>query len=169
FDPKLRPEPLSVIRQHERWTVCDSQGATRAVFEFSEPETDHWSDLLPPPHETLKASFFPDGKKEVRLSSCDHFFPARHDAFALAFIEQAGVPHRATVSLHAQPDEAFVGTGERFAKMDLSSKTFQLKNQDGQGVNSRRTYKNIPFYLSSEMYGMFLHTSADANLSLADH
>lgn len=53
--------------------------------------------------------------------------------------------------------------------MDLSGQTFQLKNQDGQGVNNRRCYKNIPFYLSSRMYGCFYHTSDYCKLSLADH
>ena len=51
--------------------------------------------------------------------------------------------------------------------MDLSGQTFFLKNQDGQGVNNRRTYKNIPFYLSSRMYGTFYHTCAHSKLSLA--
>ncbi|MBQ5510756.1 MAG: alpha-xylosidase, partial [Prevotella sp.] len=46
---------------------------------------------------------------------------------------------------------------------------FQLKNQDGQGVNNRRCYKNIPFYMSSRMYGVFYHTSDYCKLSLADH
>ena len=70
-------------------------------------------------------------------------------------------------SFESKPDECFAGTGERFAKMDLSGQTFFLKNQDGQGVNNRRTYKNIPFYLSSRMYGTFYHTCAHSKLSLA--
>ena len=44
-----------------------------------------------------------------------------------------------------------------------------MRNQDAQGVNNRRAYKNIPFYLSSENYGLFLHTSSFAKFSLADH
>lgn len=76
---------------------------------------------------------------------------------------------RATVSFKCTHDECFAGTGERFRKMDLSGQTFQLKNQDGQGVNNRRCYKNIPFYLSSRMYGAFYHTSDYCKLSLADH
>ena len=59
--------------------------------------------------------------------------------------------------------------GERFAKMDLSGRTFQLKNQDGQGVNNRRTYKNVPFLMSSRLYGVFLHTSSYGKMSVADH
>ena len=76
---------------------------------------------------------------------------------------------RATISFRCEAGECFVGTGERFRKMDLSGQTFQLKNQDGQGVNNRRCYKNIPFYLSSRMYGAFFHTSDYCKLSLADH
>ena len=53
--------------------------------------------------------------------------------------------------------------------MDLSGQSFYLKNQDGQGVNNNRTYKNIPFYISSRMYGCFYHTTAHAKLDLAAH
>lgn len=105
----------------------------------------------------------------MRLSAHDHFSPPRHDAQGLAFVERNGQQDAATISVHATPDEVFAGTGERFYKMDLSGHTFQLKNQDGQGVNNRRAYKNIPFYISSRIYGLFLHTSAYTKLSLADH
>ena len=87
----------------------------------------------------------------------------------LAFTEKDGLFRNCTISFQAKADEKFAGTGERFAGMDLSGKTCQLWNQDGQGVNNRRTYKNIPFYISSEMYGLFLHTSAFSKFSLADH
>lgn len=165
----LQQMPLYVEKSSEEWIVRDSKGTKRALFNFRQPETEWWSDLQPAPQETIYASFFPDGKKEVKLSAYDMFSPARHDAFALALIEKEGKPDRATYSFHAQPDECFMGTGERFTKIDLSGKTVQMRNQDGQGVNNRRTYKNIPFYISTEMYGMFLHTTSFAKFSLADH
>lgn len=87
----------------------------------------------------------------------------------MAYVVKDGHKERATISVTAAPNEVFTGTGERFTKMDLSGHTFQLKNQDGQGVNNRRAYKNIPFFLSSRMYGIFYHTSAHCKLSLADH
>jgi len=167
--PELEILPLCFEKGDEEWIVKDTDGIKKAVFSFYKPEIDWWSDLIPAPEETIQLSFFPDGKKEVQLSSNDMFSPTRHDAFALAFVERNEKPHRATFSFHAKPDECFYGTGERFTKMDLSGKTFQLQNQDGQGVNNRRTYKNIPFYMSSENYGMFLHTTSFAKFSLADH
>ncbi|MEO9474360.1 MAG: alpha-xylosidase [Cyclobacteriaceae bacterium] len=169
FDPTLKLENLSVEKGKQEWLIRDSKGVIRARFDFSVPAIDHWSDLLPEPHEMLMLSIFPNGKKEVKLSAVDQFFPARNDAMALAFVEKTGKADRMTLSISNKPDESFVGTGERFSKMDLSGKTFQLKNQDGQGVNNKRTYKNIPFFMSSEMYGVFLHTSAYSKFSLADH
>jgi alpha-D-xyloside xylohydrolase len=165
----LKVSRLSFEKRDKEWLIKDSKGNKKAVFNFRQPEMEWWSDLQPAPQETIDLYFFPDGKKEVKLTDYDMFAPTRHDAFALAFVEKNGQPHRTTCSFHAQPDECFMGTGERFAKMDLSGKTVQLRNQDGQGVNNRRTYKNIPFYLSSEMYGLFLHTTSFAKFSLADH
>lgn len=169
MDKKLQIVPLRLEKSEEEWLVKDANGNVRASLNRRPLVIDHWSDLLPVPEETLDLSFFPDGQKGIKLSAYDQFFPARHDAFALAFVEKNGQPDRTTMSFHIEPDEKFVGTGERFTKMDLSGHTFQLKNQDGQGVNNRRTYKNIPFFLSSRMYGVFMHTSAHSKFSLADH
>ncbi|MDR0811990.1 MAG: alpha-xylosidase, partial [Paludibacter sp.] len=160
---------LSVIKEPYKWKIIDEKGNTRAVFDFEKPEIDFWSDLQPAPEETINLTLFPDGKRAVKMVDYDMFSPARHDAFGLAFVTRDNAPHRATCSFRAAPDERFMGTGERFAKIDLSGQTLQLRNQDGQGVNNRRTYKNIPFYLSSEGYGVFLHTSYFAKFSLADH
>ncbi|MDR3220049.1 MAG: alpha-xylosidase [Dysgonamonadaceae bacterium] len=165
----LKYTPLSYEKREEEWFIRDAQGRCKAVFNFRPPETDWWSDLQPGPEDTVDLRFFPGDKKAVKLTDYDMFSPTRHDAFALAIVEKNGQPHRATCSFHARAGECFMGTGERFAKMDLSGRTVQLRNQDGQGVNNRRTYKNIPFYLSSEGYGLFLHTTAFAKFSLADH
>jgi alpha-D-xyloside xylohydrolase len=169
LDARLKKQVLHFEKNPEEWIVIDENGAKRAVFSFRKAIIDWWSDLLPAPDETFFLSLFPDGKKEVALSAYDMFSPTRHDAFALAYVERNGEGHRTTFSFKAKADECFYGTGERFTKMDLSGKTFQLRNQDGQGVNNRRTYKNIPFYLSSENYGIFVHTTAFAKFSLADH
>ena len=139
------------------------------AIDLSAPRLDPWSDLLPPPQPAPCITLYPDGdlSKPITLSD-DHFSPPRYDALPLGFVTSP-TPNRATISFRCEADECFVGTGERFRKMDLSGQTFQLKNQDGQGVNNRRCYKNIPFYLSSRMYGAFFHTSDYCKLSLADH
>lgn len=169
IDGNLRIIQLKIEKTDEEWRIRDASGAIRASLNRRSLPVDHWSDLLPPPEESIDLSFFPDGNKQISLSAYDQFFPVRQDSFALAFAEKKGECHRTTMSFHCEPDEKFAGTGERFAKMDLSGHTFQLKNQDGQGVNNRRTYKNIPFFLSSRMYAVFMHTTAYSKFSLADH
>ena len=177
-DDMLQMHP-DVKRLPLRSIGCDivaANGSKVATIDLSEPKLDKWSDLLPAPQPAPFITFYPDGDetKGIALSD-DHFSPPRYDALPLGFCSvrqgtaSATMNNRATISFNCTPDECFVGTGERFRKMDLSGQTFQLKNQDGQGVNNRRCYKNIPFYLSSRMYGCFYHTSDYCKLSLADH
>ena len=170
FSPDIKRQPLRYICGN----VVTSSGKTVATIDLSEPQLDKWSDLLPPPQPAPFITFYPDGdeRKGIALSD-DHFSPPRYDALPLGFVSCDNIAtnktERATISFKCDPDECFVGTGERFRKMDLSGQTFQLKNQDGQGVNNRRCYKNIPFYMSSRIYGCFYHTSDYCKLSLADH
>ncbi len=173
FSPAVKRLPLTII--HRSPVCCDLVAAHNkriATIDLSAPIIDHWSDLQPAPQPAPFITFYPDGdqSKGIALSD-DHFSPPRYDALPLGYVScgSSSTKERATISFKCDPDECFAGTGERFRKMDLSGQTFQLKNQDGQGVNNRRCYKNIPFYLSSRMYGAFYHTSDYCKLSLADH
>ena len=171
FHPDVKKLPLTL---HKGSVSCDlvaANGKKLATIDLSAPKLDPWSDLLPAPQSAPFITFYPDGDetKGIALSD-DHFSPPRYDALPLGFVScDATNNERATISFKCTPNECFVGTGERFRKMDLSGQTFQLKNQDGQGVNNRRCYKNIPFFMSSRMYGCFYHTSDYCKLSLADH
>ena len=188
FSASVERQTLHVEKVDEGWRITDADNLLRAFVRTAPFPTDHWSDLLPAPQPTLDLRLYPDEKKEVALAAYDHFSPPRYDALPLAFVKRATgcrsdgalsallaertsssvqFATAATLSFACSADECFVGTGERFMKLDLSGQTFFLKNQDGQGVNNRRTYKNIPFYLSSRGYGVFYHTSAYSKLSLA--
>lgn len=179
WHPSMHLMPLSVNEDDGFYWLVDEEGFVRATINCRQPQINFWSDLQPGPQPTLDVKLYPEGAKpdeiangtakSVNLSAYDHFSPPRYDALPLAFVERTAEADTATLSFECEPDECFVGTGERFTKMDLSGRTFQLKNQDGQGVNNRRCYKNIPFYMSSRLYGVFYHTSAYCKLSLADH
>ena len=171
---QLSPNVRHIALRYVDGNVIADNGKTVATIDLTTPRLDKWSDLLPAPQPAPRITFYPDGDetKGIALSD-DHFSPPRYDALPLGFVSCDGIAtyktERATISFRCEADECFVGTGERFRKMDLSGQTFQLKNQDGQGVNNRRCYKNIPFYMSSRMYGCFYHTSDYCKLSLADH
>lgn len=170
IDKKLVRTNLSFSFTDNVYIITDEAGKTRATINLKPYNTEWWSDLQPAPQPTIHLTIYPDGniEKGIELSD-DHFSPPRYDALPIAFCMTEGKEDRATMSFKCDADECFVGTGERFRKMDLSGQTFFLKNQDGQGVNNRRAYKNIPFYMSSRMYGVFYHTSDYCRLSLADH
>ncbi len=173
WHPSVKKIPLHVEKDGDVFCIV-GDGGRYAQIDCRKPVLEHWSDLLPEPQSTVDITIYPEGDrtpqgKSVRLSAYDHFSPPRYDALPLALVKREGKNDAVTLSFECQPDECFCGTGERFTKMDLSGRTFQLKNQDGQGVNNRRCYKNIPFYISSRMYGVFYHTCAHCKLSLADH
>lgn len=167
--PDLKPEPLSVERTATGWTVRDRRGTVRFTVNTTAPESRALPEnAMRGPGETWNATVIPDGRTAVPFMAIDSFFPDLHDSLSLAFVTRDGRPVKSVYSLHAAPAERFAGTGERFAGMNLSGHTLLLENADALGVNNRRCYKNIPFYVSSRPYGLFLHTHGHVRLSLAD-
>lgn len=166
---RVRKQPLHAEHIDGQWIITTTDNITRAVINMRKGKLDRWSSLQPDPQDTLDLRLYPDGCHEVRLAAYDHFSPPRYDALPIAYCKTGDTIDRATLSFECKADECFVGTGERFTKMDLSGRCFYLKNQDGQGVNNSRTYKNIPFFVSSRMYGTFYHTCAHGKIDLAAH
>lgn len=168
WDPTLKQEALHSVKTNEGWDFLDSQGKIRMRINTKDESREIWSTLQPEPPQTFDAVVYPDGETSVPFMAYDDFFPTQSESFSLGFVERDGVVNRWVYSLHAKPNEKFVGTGERFSAMNLAGKTYVLENTDGLGVNSRRAYKNVPFYISSEGYGLLIMTSAHVRLSLAD-
>ena len=130
FSQRIQRMPLHLEKTDEGWDVKTADGIRRAVMVTKPCEIDHWSDLLPDPQPTFDLRLYPDGVREIRLAAYDHFSPPRYDALPLAFCKLDGAKERATLSFECKSDECFAGTGERFAKMDLSGQSFFLKNQE---------------------------------------
>ena len=109
----LQVVPLQVEKGEEEWLVKDEEGRVEGKTEpQARLRLTIGAICLPAPRETIELTFYPDGEKEIKISAYDQFFPARHDAFALAFVEKDGQADRSTLSFHIEPDEKFVGTGE---------------------------------------------------------
>jgi alpha-D-xyloside xylohydrolase len=151
------------------WRIMDAQGRTRARIDQAPPVLTDWNHTASQsaPASLFRLTLLPDGHTEVPFNSTDYFGGWKFDSLPLFQVRRNGEADRTGFALKADSDECFSGTGERFAKMDLSGRTLHLQNQDGLGVNNSNTYKNVPFYLSSRAYGLFLHTSSHLKLSLA--
>jgi alpha-D-xyloside xylohydrolase len=168
WDPSLKQEELTANSLIDGWDIYDSKGNIRMRIDTSDSEIKKWSSLIREPFEAFNASVFPDGKVEVPFMSKDTFTPDQAESVGLGYVEKAGRADRSVFSMYAAYNEKFAGTGERFNAMNLSGKTFVLENTDALGVNSRRAYKNVPFYVSSRPYGLLALTSSHVRLSLAD-
>ena len=58
------------------------------------------------------------------------------------------------------PDEKIFGFGESFTRLDKRGQRIVAWLRDAMGAQSRLQYKAVPFFMSSNGYGMFVHTSA---------
>jgi len=168
MDSDLEPEMLFLAEDVNFRLVVDTNDRIRMRIPKKSDPVEIWSEEQPPAWPMLELEFLPDGERRVSLMSHDQFFPGKLDSLPLAYLEEDGKVTATFLSLHAGADEHFSGTGERFAKMDLSGRTLTLENTDGLGNNSRKTYKNVPFYLSSAGYGLFIHSSNHGLFSFAD-
>ena len=54
-------------------------------------------------------------------------------------------------------DESIYGLGEHFTQFDKRGQTVSMRNFDTLGCRDETAYKNIPFYMSSYGYGLFVH------------
>lgn len=168
WDPSIPERPLHVSKHDSVWKLCDENNNIKMSVQAQEVQPEIWSTLQPEPYDAFNASVFPSPAAEVSFAAHDDFFPSQSESFSLGYVERDQKANRCVFSLNAEHNEKFAGTGERFAGMNLAGRTFILENTDGLGVNSRRAYKNVPFYISSRGYGLLIMTSSHVRLSLAD-
>jgi len=169
-DPDLRPQRLTVAPgpSSGEYVVSDLSG--RVVFRTLPPRAPShpWSKLEPDPQAVFDAVVYPAPGVDVPFMAHDTFFPAHRESIGVGCVVRSGRARLSLLSLHARPGERFLGTGERFSRFGLAGSTILLENTDALGVSSRRAYKNVPFYVSSAGYGLFIHTSSSTRLSFAD-
>lgn len=65
------------------------------------------------------------------------------------------------------PDEAFYGFGERFNALNQRGNTLDVRVFEQYKQQGRRTYIPVPFFISSQGYGMFLDTNRYVTYNLA--
>lgn len=62
--------------------------------------------------------------------------------------------------------EQIYGLGERFTPFVKNGQSVDIYNEDG-GTSSDQAYKNVPFYLSSEGYGIFVNHTKKTSFEVA--
>ncbi len=64
--------------------------------------------------------------------------------------------------------EKIYGLGERFTEFTKNGQSVEIWNQDG-GTDSDQTYKNIPFFVSTSGYGLFVDHSEQVDFELGSN
>src|SRR6266478_2768206 len=68
--------------------------------------------------------------------------------------------HSIAATFQLSHDEKLFGCGESFTQLNKRGQKIVAYSRDGMGVQNEYMYKPIPFFMSSNGYGMFVHTSA---------
>jgi len=77
-----------------------------------------------------------------------------------SFVRRAADYSRSMAAVFTlSPGEKIFGCGESFTGLDKRGQKIVLWTTDANGVQTRKMYKPIPFFMSSAGYGMFMHTS----------
>ena len=164
FSDNVRQLPLKLNEKEKGlYEAFDHIGKIRMSLSIIRHEINNWSDLQSPYDPMIQMTLYPDGSTPVKFAAYDQFFPGRFESMPLAFTEKETL-----FSLFSYIDEHFYGTGERFSGFDLAGRTVNLENTDALGTGNRKAYKNIPFFLSSRGYGLFIHSTAHIQLSFTD-
>jgi hypothetical protein len=91
------------------------------------------------------------GKQKTLFSTVLDSFPS-----GLIHDDESGMDF-AVENFTLAPGEAVYGFGERFSTLNKRGQTLGLWAIDGMGNTSGRTYKNIPFFMSTAGYGVFVN------------
>ena len=150
--PSMKMVECHLKQEKDGWLVSDStRDRFKADSKYFSPE------------------ILPDDKTHIKFQGADYFFTEYWDALSAIFLIREDGSVTMGISLKVEADEHFCGTGERFDRIDLFGQQIDLVNENAHGVNSRRTYINIPFLLSSHPYGIFVHSTAKMKLDIGCH
>ncbi len=82
-----------------------------------------------------------------------------------SFVRRARDFGRSTAAtFELQQDEHLYGGGESFTRLDKRGQKMLLYLRDAMGAQNTHQYKAVPFFMSSNGYGMFAHTSTPVTL-----
>ncbi len=98
-------------------------------------------------------SFGPNDISYYKENDQGHFYSAHNTAYM-------------TARTNLAVDEYIYGMGERFGPLVKNGQTVVITNEDA-GTSSDQAYKNVPFYLSSKSYGLFVNHSETVEFEVA--
>ncbi|MEW6579297.1 MAG: alpha-xylosidase [Chloroflexota bacterium] len=122
-------------------------------------------------HVTLdpfRLTFYgPDGDLLLAQDYTDADAVGRLNALPFGFSEIDGQRVAFHDSFEVEPDEHFFGFGEQFTDFDKRGQRVTMWHYDALGAHSERAYKNIPFFVSTRGYGLFVDSVRATRFDMA--
>ncbi len=102
------------------------------------------------------AFYGPDGRPILSQTASDTDVTDRLVCLPFGYSEVAGRRVAFHDAFVVEPDEHFYGFGEKFTDFDKRGQRLKMWHYDAYGAHSERAYKNVPFFLSTRGYGLFV-------------
>ncbi|MEN9715115.1 MAG: hypothetical protein RJA35_582 [Actinomycetota bacterium] len=84
---------------------------------------------------------------------------------SLAIVTDPNGDHHLSVQMALGVGENVYGLGERFTPFIKNGQSVEIWNEDG-GTSSEQAYKNIPFYLTNNGYGVFVNHTGNVSMEV---
>ena len=125
-------------------------------------------------YETEDTFVLASGSMEAHISKASWQISYYHDsklltstsAKSLAYILDSDDSPYIRERLDLGVGELVYGLGERFTSFVKNGQSIDCWNNDG-GTDSEQAYKNIPFYVTSKGYGVFVNSARNVSLEVA--
>jgi len=121
---------------------------------------------------TLPAAVYqhpPTGESHLDGASITDAWPwFFRDMFPLGFVRDENGQTQSFFTATINHDEHFYGFGEKFGTLDKRGQAINLWHANATGNTWRASYKNIPFFLSSQGYGLYVNSAYPIQYHMGD-
>jgi alpha-D-xyloside xylohydrolase len=167
---RLRMAPGQLDQPNDRLLVKGQEPVTGSTLS-----TDQTGLTLATPHLRLRVErdpwrlsvIDPDDHLVVAQATDDRDILGRFEVLPLGWQkDENDVPTHVFEALSLAPSERLFGFGERFVPLDQRGRRWKSWTTDACSTATQRTYKPVPFGLSSRGYGLFVNSSAQIDFDL---
>ena len=122
--------------------------------------------------DTIPADVFqhpPTGESHLDGASITDAWPwFFRDLFPLGFMRNDEGLAQSFLTATVRHDEHFYGFGEKFSPLDKRGQAISLWQTNATGNTWPASYKNIPFFMSSKGYGLFVNSAFPIRYHMGD-
>jgi alpha-D-xyloside xylohydrolase len=162
-EPTPDPKRVTLAKDLSQQEVPVSKVATDQQIKLLSDSVQVHIDLDP-----FRISFYnPDGKLLLDQNPNETDVQDRLSTLPFGFSVFDGQRVAFHDSFTAEPDEHFYGFGEKFTDFDKRGQLLKMWQYDAYGAHREQAYKNVPFFISTRNYGIFVDSLTQIHFDMA--